>query len=149
MKRRWNLLPLAGFLVTLAAFLSYFMFFARFPVTRDFPWVNLLLFVAGFVLLGLGLKRAFGQAEVYRGKVSGVLLTVLSALVLGLFVSYTFFFSRLLPASQGAPRLGQKAPEFTLPDSHGRPVSLAGLLAPATPGAPGRWVLMVFYRGYW
>ena len=149
MKRRWNLLAPAGFLVTLLAFFSYFMFFALFPLTRDFPWLNLLLFLLGGLLLGIGLQRSFGQPERYLGKVSGVILSTLSVLVFGLFLFYCFRLSRMLPASRNAPAVSQKAPDFTLPDSHGKPVTLSGLRAPA-PGAPsGQWVLLIFYRGYW
>ncbi len=53
-----------------------------------------------------------------------------------------------LPESAGAPKVGEKAPEFTLPDTHGRPVSLAELLKPSEPGEKP-WVLLIFYRGYW
>ncbi len=51
-----------------------------------------------------------------------------------------------LPPSLAAPDIGQKAPEFRLPDSHGRVVSLSELR-----GAVSRasWTLLVFYRGFW
>lgn len=152
MERRWNLLPLGGFAVTLLAFLSYFVFFARFPATRDVPWVNLLLFAGGLVLLVLGLRRAFGHADRYRGKIVSVLLSALSVLVLALFLFYNFWFSSQLPVAKAAPRVGEKAPDFTLPDQNGQPVRLANLLASPSPtgsGAAGSWVLLVFYRGYW
>lgn len=145
MGRRWNWLPLVGFIVTVAAFLSYFFYFAYFPATRDFPWVNLLLFAAGLALLGAGLRRAFAQAERYRGRISGPIFVVLSVLILTLFVLYNFSFSRQLPAAAAAPRLGAPAPDFTLPDKEGKQVKLSELLE-----AEGtRWVLLVFYRGYW
>ena len=57
-----------------------------------------------------------------------------------------------LPASKGAPKIGEKMPEFTLPDTHNKPVKLSELLAPAAgeKGAKaGPWVLLIFYRGYW
>ena len=145
MGRRRNWLPLGGFLVTLTAFLSYFFYFAYFPTTRDFPWLNLLLFAAGLVLLGGGLRRAFGQPERYRGRINGPVFAALSVLLLGLFVLYTFSFSRQLPAAAAAPRLGAKAPDFSLPDKDGKEVKLSELLQ--TEGT--RWVLLVFYRGYW
>ena len=152
MERRWNLLPPAGFLVTLVAFLSYFAFFTRFPAARDFPWVNLLLFAGGWVLLALGLRRAFRQPDRYRGKISSVLLSVLSVLVLALFLFYNFWLSAQLPAAKAVPRVGEKAPDFTLPDQNGKPVRLSDLLASPPPSASrgtGPWVLLVFYRGYW
>ena len=53
-----------------------------------------------------------------------------------------------LPPSKGAPKVGEKAPDFTLPDSTGKPVKLSEFIA-AGNGAKGSWVLLVFYRGYW
>jgi hypothetical protein len=60
-----------------------------------------------------------------------------------------------LPTSKGAPKAGQKAPDFTLPDSTGQPVTLSTLRAgaPTVDGSMaeirGQWVLLIFYRGYW
>jgi len=53
-----------------------------------------------------------------------------------------------VPAAPSAPKVGERAPEFTLPDTDGKPVSLADLLKPDAPGERP-WVLLVFYRGYW
>jgi hypothetical protein len=144
----------AGFLLSLAAFGGYPLFFARFPFTRDVPWVNFVLFGAAAILLAAGLQRAFSAQGLYRGKIAGPILTVVSLAVMGFFVSLVFVQSRRLPASVGAPRVGQKAPDFTLPDINGKPVSLSGLLAEAqaSPLAKEklpRSVLLVFYRGYW
>lgn len=53
-----------------------------------------------------------------------------------------------VPPAPGAPQVGEKIPDFTLPDSHGASRTLAKLIAEADGGRPG-WVLLVFYRGYW
>jgi hypothetical protein len=143
MKRSWNAYVWVGFAVTLLAPLSYFLVFLRFPATRDVPWVNLLLFVVAGWFLGIGLKRAFGEPERYRGKVSGVVLGAVSLLLFGLFCYFTFSLSRDLPASSDAPRAGQQAPSFTLADANGKLVSLSELLK------GHRAALLIFYRGYW
>jgi hypothetical protein len=148
MTRQRNFLPLTGFLVCLIAFVSYFALFARFPVTRDVPWASWLLFAAGLALLAAGISRAFRAPERYRGRVLGPILGVLSLAVLGFFLFATTVASRQLPQSADAPRVGQTAPGFSLPDAQGRPVQLARLLEPQTGGA-APWVLLVFYRGYW
>ncbi len=58
-----------------------------------------------------------------------------------------------LPPSEAAPKVGQKAPDFTLPDSTSKPFTLSDALAKdkETAGVPNRpaWVLLIFYRGYW
>lgn len=151
MKRRLNFHIWLGFLTTLAAFLSYFLFFARFPVTRDFPWLNLLLFALAGYFFVPGLRRASRQPEVYRGNIFGPVLSGLSLIVFGLFLAVTFHFTKQLPASAGAPRVGQKAPEFTLPDQNGKPVALGELLTAPTGGSAGKanGTILIFYRGYW
>lgn len=144
MKRRWNWVLLLGFLVVLVGLFSY-EFFARFPVTRDFPWANLLLFAIGGVLLGIGLFRAYGQPAIYRGKILGPILTTLSVLVFGFFAYALFYVVRQMPPSSGSPSVGEQAPGFSLLDQNGKTVALGELLR--TPGT--RAVLLIFYRGYW
>jgi predicted benzoate:H+ symporter BenE len=85
MKRRWNLSLWTGFFLVLAGLGSYIPLFALFPVTRDFPWANLLLLAIGGVLMCAGLMRAFKQPEAYRGKIFGSILAVLSIAGIGLF----------------------------------------------------------------
>src|SRR5258708_32637533 len=74
-KRCWNLSLWAGFLLVVAGVLSYIPIFALFPITRDFPWANLLLFLAGGVLMGRGMFRAFQLPAIYLGKIIGSILT--------------------------------------------------------------------------
>ena len=146
MKQSWNWSLWIGFVFALAGLLSY-TFFIQFAFTRDFPWANFLLFGIGGILLVIGLMRAFGKPKLYRGKVFGTILTVLSVLVFALFSYIVFYELKQLPASAEAPRVGQKAPEFTLPDQNDKQVALADLiLSPA--GKPGGAVL-IFYRGFW
>jgi hypothetical protein len=147
MTRSRNFLPLAGFAVCAIAFVSYFLVFARFPVTRDVPWVNGLLLALGLGMVGVGLARAFRQPERYRGRIQGPIFAVLSLAVVGLFV-FMLIGARQLPASAGAPKVGEKAPELALQDPSGRTVRLAELLGPAE-GRSGSWALLIFYRGYW
>jgi hypothetical protein len=148
--RRWNWLLWVGFLSSLAGFASYLPL-SRFPVTRDVPWVNFLLFAAGLSLLLVGLKRAFGKPEQYHGKISGPILTTLSFLILGSFCFVVFYQPRQLPASSRAPRVGQRAPEFELIDTNNKAVSLASLLTTPLVNSQmlPKGVLIIFYRGYW
>ena len=140
-----------GFLLTLGAFLSYFFVFVWFPFTRDFPWANLLLFAIAVVLLFMGLKRGFASDRPHpiRSKIVSSIVSVLSLLVIALFVFTIFIGGRWLPASKGAPQVGQRAPDFSMPDSSGKTVSLNELLTTPINGNAPKGVLLVFYRGYW
>ena len=152
MKRRWNFSLWTGFLIVLAGLGSYIPFFALFPVTRDFSWANLLLLAIGGVLMCAGLMRAFKQPEVYRGRIFGSILAVLSIAAIGLFVYGLFYEARQVPLATAAPRVGQRAPDFTLPDQNGKVVTLADLLS-SGPAGTGKvranGVLLIFYRGHW
>lgn len=149
--RKFNWPIWAGFLLSLIAFISYFSVFVWFPVTRDFPWVNLLLFALAGVLLVFGVRRAFAQDRPHprRSKVAGAILTILSVAIFGFFILATFILARRLPESRSAPQLSQKAPDFTLSDTNNKPVSLSELLASPVNGKSPKGVLLVFYRGYW
>jgi len=141
-KKSWNWPLWIGFLFALGGFFSY-TFFAQFPITRDFPWANLLLFAAGGICLVVGLFRAFGKAQVYRGKVFRPILVMLAILMFGFFSYVLFYELPEVPPSTGAPRLGQKAPEFTLSDQDGKDLSLHDL------GSKSKAVALIFYRGFW
>jgi len=69
--------------------------------------------------------------------------------MIALFLFSYFVVARWLPPSTGAPQVGQKVPEFTLPDSTGRQVSLNELLTTPIDGKAPKGVLLIFYRGYW
>jgi hypothetical protein len=145
MKRKWNWSIWVGFVVAVTGLFSY-EFFARFPVTRDFPWANFLLFGIGLALLVVGLFRAFGRPQVYRGKIFGSILAVIAVLCVAFFSYVIFYVLHQVPASAGAPRVGQRAPDFFLLDQNGNPVGLGDLLrGPSGPKA----VALIFYRGFW
>ena len=151
-KLRWNWFAWAGFLLSILAFVSYFTVLVRFPVTRD-PWVNFLLFGAAALFLLAGLKRAFTGLGSLGGKFVSSVLALLSISILGVFCFVVFRATRQLPASHGAPTVGQKVPDFTLRDTRGNLVSLSTLLSSppvtASSGAATQGVLLIFYRGYW
>lgn len=149
--RRINWPLWLGFVVTLGAFLSYFFIFVWFPFTRDFPWANLVLFVIAGVLLFMGLRRGFASDRPHptRSKIVSSIVSVLSLAVFAMFVFVIFVVGRSLPASKGAPQLGQRAPDFSLPDTSGRTVSLNELLTTPINGKAPKGVLLMFYRGYW
>jgi hypothetical protein len=153
--RRFNWSIWTGFLLSLFGFISYFTVFVSFPVTRDFPWVNLLLFAAAAALLVVGVRRAYAPDRTHPkwSKIIGTVVATLSVAIFGFFIFATFIMARQLPASHGAPQVGQKAPDFSLSDISGKPVSLSEMMASPVNGKVGspnpRGVLLVFYRGYW
>ena len=150
MKRRRNALLWAGFLLVLAAPASYLFFFVRYPVTRDVPWAPLPIFAAGLLLIAVGVRRAFREPPVYRGRIAGPILLGLGAAVCAVFVFGFFYEARQLPASSGAPQVGQAAPDFTLQDQDGRDVTLSKIFASGDGSqAVPRAALLIFYRGYW
>jgi len=141
MKRKWNWPIWIGFIVAIGGLFSY-EFFAQFPVTRDFPWATLVLFGVGAVLLIVGLFRAFGRPQLYRGKIFGSIFTLITALLFAFFAYEIFYVLRQVPLSAQAPRVGQRAPSFSLPDQNGKEVALNDLLSP-------NGAVLIFYRGHW
>jgi hypothetical protein len=148
--RRWNWLIWIGFVICLVAFFSYPLLI-RFPALRDYPWVNLVLFAAGILIALSGWRRAYQQPGQLRGKIAGPILSVLGLTLLVLFCFGVFYFTRQLPASLGAPHVGQKMPDFMLRDSDNNSLSLAELLGKPASNSQhaAKGVLLVFYRGYW
>jgi hypothetical protein len=131
----------AGMVITLAGGLSYFLHFAQYPDLRDFPLLNLPLVLLGLILAAAGCWQVFRQRGGALGKTlatAGLLLTLGFA---GLFSFYVFFFSYQLPEAASAPATQAMAPDFTLLDPKGQPVSLADFR--------GKKVVLVFYRGHW
>ncbi|HLW55155.1 MAG TPA: hypothetical protein VKW06_20160 [Candidatus Angelobacter sp.] len=149
--RRPNSALWTGLLLVLLGIVSNFFIFWHIPGETVWPWVSLLLPAIGVLMMIVGLARAFRQPQIFRGKIAGSILTAVAALLCGLS-TIGFFHARDIPASGGAPKVGQKAPDFTLTNTSGKSVSLSQLLT--TPidtrsGKAPKAVLLVFYRGWW
>jgi len=149
--RRINWPLWVGLLLTIAGFMSFFFIFVWFPITRDVPWANFVLFVIAAVLLFMGLRRGFAKDRPHpmRSKIISVLVSAFCLAVIALFGFAYFVGGRMIPASKGAPQVGQRAPDFTLPDTTNKQVSLNELMTTPINGKAPRGVLLIFYRGYW
>jgi hypothetical protein len=151
---RFNWPIWVAFPLSVVTLFSYPFVFVNWPITRDVPWVNLLLLGLTLALAAAGLRRAFAPGRRWFSRSIASILAVLSAGVLWMFVYGVLIVPRQLPASEGAPQVGQQAPAFTLVDSDHQPVTLSQLLSEPIPSESGgprppRGVLLIFYRGYW
>ena len=137
-----------GAFLLMAAILSNMLFFAKIPGQHSLPWINLLLGALAAAFCITALLRSQREPGLRRGKAAGWTLSICQ-----FSCSPSRSSVSLLPASprRAAPQVGQKAPDFTLQDTSGHPVTLAKLLSSPLPGAaePPKAVLLIFYRGYW
>jgi hypothetical protein len=148
-KPRKNTAPWWGLLFAICAIGCNAGFFISIPWQGAIAWLSLLFAALALVFLAVSLWRAYGQAGVYGGKVLSVVLAVIVLLAVGLS-AFAFVETRKLPSAAAAPQVGQKVPDFTLPDTSGKMVSLDQLLAPSSSPSQGpKAVLLIFYRGYW
>jgi hypothetical protein len=104
-----------------------------FAVVRNHPEGYVAAAAVATALAGLALRRS-------RRWPSWAALGF-SALVLLVTAWFNFVAARV-PDTPVAVRVGEPAPEFTLPDALGRPVALADYRG-------RKPVVLVFYRGYW
>jgi hypothetical protein len=139
MKR--NNLAWIGPAVTFAGVVTYFMWFTRFPLLRDFPWLNLPLVLVGVVLSFLGVKAVFSAKRPWSRKLAAAGGLVLSAALATLFVGYVFVLSSMLPEARQETMAMAAAPSAALTDAGGAIVDLSDYR--------GRKAVLVFYRGYW
>ena len=144
-KRRFARTLWYGLAVVVAAPILYLALFIRFPATRDTPLPTLMMFGLGLGLIVGSIRSAWKNPAVHRGKVVAPIALTFGVALTGLFAWTLLVEARNIPTSLGAPRPGQIAPDFTLPDENDQPVSLTQLLA--SNGSNG--VILVFYRGYW
>jgi hypothetical protein len=147
--KRFNWPLWLGFILSIFAFLSYPLIFANWETTRDFPWVNIPLFILAFALLFIGVRRAFAPGRRLISKIIAPVIATIGVLILAMFIFTSFIASRWLPASANAPQVNQKAPDFTLKDTSNKTLALADLLSQPINSKPPKGVLLVFYRGYW
>jgi hypothetical protein len=103
------------------------------PAVRNHPEGYVAAFAIAATMAGLGLALT---RRWYAWLALGLSLLLLT---LG---SYVNFVVARIPAEPVVLRVGEPAPEFTLPDATGRPVSLADYRGKKP-------VVLVFYRGAW
>ena len=139
----------AGFLLSLFAGLSYPLLFVRWPITREPPWANIVVFAIALIFLFFGLRQAFKPGKRVVAKIFSALAAAFGVLLLAGLLFMFYVMGSWLPASRGAPQVGQKAPDFSLTDSNNKPVTLAQLLSEPINNKPPKGVLLIFYRGFW
>jgi hypothetical protein len=147
----WNWRLWAGFGLSIGVLAGYVVWVNE---TRAVFWPALLLFTVAAALLVSEWKRRSRERELYRGKILGYVLTTISVLIFGLFGFVAYQVSRVFPDSKNAPQIGQRAPDFLLPDANGQNFTLGQLLSTPITNSGGatsatKGVLVVFYRGYW
>jgi hypothetical protein len=152
MRRRWNLSLWLGALLVPAALAVYLLVLVPHPAARDRPWILLPIFAVALALVARGVVRAWRAPQLWRGRLFGSIVGVLATALAGFLAFGILVAARDLPASAGAPKVGERAPDFTLPDQNGKLISLASLLGAgaggdAAVGANG--ALLIFYRGTW
>ena len=146
--RKRTLAPWIGMLLMVLGALSNGLPFTGFPAA-PVPWISLLVSLIGFVLVLIGLWRAFGQSTAYQGKLSSAVAAGFSLLFLAGSAAFFWSARHIPPESAAAPQVGQQVPDFTLPDSTGQSVSLKQLFSGSAGKEPPKALLLVFYRGYW
>lgn len=105
---------------------------------RDDPW-PMEVIAGAATLVGLGfLVQAYRQKRV---RAVATVCAVLATASTAVFLMLVHVASYRLPAPPVELAVGSPAPDFTLADEAGRPVTLAS--------QQGHPTLLVFYRGFW
>jgi cytochrome oxidase Cu insertion factor (SCO1/SenC/PrrC family) len=130
MMRYWP--ALLSVVLALGAITGYFVFL-RMPSIRNHPELYLVAFALATAITAVASWRV--------ARWPNFVALALSAALLILGGVFNFVLAKI-PASPTVLRIGEPAPDFTLPDATGAPVSLASF-RDRTP------VVVVFYRGYW
>jgi hypothetical protein len=119
-------------LVAVGAVVAY-VALLRVPIVRNHPEGYVVAFALATALAGLALRRS---RRWYAWLALGLSVLLLAA------GTWTNFVVARIAASPTALRVGEPAPDFTLPDASGRLVSLADYRG-------RKPVILIFYRGYW
>jgi hypothetical protein len=127
-------LLLLSVLVAIGAVAAYLLLF-RVAIIRNHPEGYVIAFALAAARAALGVARA------QRRRWPAWLVLGFMGLVLVAGAWFNFVAARV-PATPTALHVGERAPDFTLPDATGRPVSLADYRGKKP-------VVIVFYRGYW
>jgi hypothetical protein len=123
-----------GVLVALGALVTYASLL-RVAIVRNHPEGYVIAFALATALAALAVVRARA-----RRWPAWLALGFTSLLLVG-GAWFNFVLARV-PDAPTALRVGERPPDFTLPDATGRPVSLADFRGQKP-------VVIVFYRGYW
>ncbi|MBD88978.1 MAG: hypothetical protein CL940_01400 [Deltaproteobacteria bacterium] len=112
----------------------------RFAGFSENPWVlTTLMGICGVAsVLGAWRRRHTAQVLLRRTLLFGAFLAVMGNLN---YAHYVYYYSHTVPDAELAPKIGERAPDFTVPDPSGGAWSLK-----AFEGTP---FLLVFYRAHW
>lgn len=104
------------------------------------PWVlTTAMAICGLLSVRGAWRRRLAVGRIVRRTLFfGAFLAVMGNVN---YAHYVYYYSHTVPDAEGAPRVGEPAPEFTVPDPSGGDWSLA-----AFKGTP---FLLVFYRAHW
>jgi len=132
--------PGSGVLIALSAVVAIgavaaYALLLRVAVVRNHPQAYVVAFALATALAALALVRA------RRRRWPAWLALAFSSLLLVAGAWFNFVVARV-PDTPTALRVGERPPDFTLPDATGRPVALADYRGKKP-------VVLVFYRGYW
>jgi cytochrome oxidase Cu insertion factor (SCO1/SenC/PrrC family) len=107
----------------------------RVPLVRNHPEGYVVAFAAATAVAALAVTRA------RRRRWPAWLALALSALLLAGGAWFDLVLARV-PVTPSVLRVGERPPDFALPDAAGRPVTLSAYRG-------HKPVVLVFYRGYW
>jgi hypothetical protein len=112
-----------------------YVLLVRVPVVRNHPEGYVIAFALATALAASAVVRVPAR------RWPAWLALGLSTLLLVAGAWFNFVLARV-PDTPTTLRVGERPPDFTLPDASGRPVSLADYRGQKP-------VVLVFYRGYW